>query len=299
MDTRHTVITAIDPLLDILHSRAIVAISAPLFTDEESFIGYYSAASENSTCAVMPVRDAHTLAETLYQPKTSVLRVHGLKRIWEALDIGTRDVNPDLISDTELMAYLLHPDARDKGLTLSALCAEYLGEEYPHRILDIRDQGYPAAFAAALAYDAELIGNLAERLAFVMTDDLRRLYRQIELPLMLILDEMRRVGIGVDGGKCVKERARAQAELVALADEITQGKTVNLASEEQVFQFLIEQGVRFASPWLYSTRKVSIQALEEVAHLYPVVRKVLEWRDLAQDMGFLNLAAGKTRVHPI
>jgi len=137
MDTRHTVITAIHPLLDILHSGAAVAMTAPLFTDGEAFIGYYSATSENSTCAVMPVRDAHALAGKLYQPKTSVLRVHGLKRIWEALDIGTRDVNPDLISDTELMAYLLNPDAGDKGLTLSALCAEHLGEEYPHRILDI------------------------------------------------------------------------------------------------------------------------------------------------------------------
>jgi DNA polymerase I len=53
--------------------------------------------------------------------------------------------------------------------------------------------------------------------------------------------------------------------------------------------------VRFA----YPIRKVTIAALEEVAHSYPVVQQLLEWRNLEQDKSFLNWAEGRTSVHPI
>jgi DNA polymerase I len=297
MNRNHTPLISVQPLLDILSSGVPFAVTAPLLMEDELLIGYFSA--DGSGCAVIPAADAHKCARMLYQPKTSAVRVHGLKRIWEALNIGTRDVNLDLIHDTKLMAYLLDPDAGDEGLTLSALAAQYLGEEYPHRILDIRDIGYPAAFHEALAYDAEVIWNLAEQLSSIMPDELRKLYRELELPLMIILDEMRRTGIGVDGYTAVKERARVKAEMSNLASAITQGREVDLSSEEQVFHFLIEQGVRFVSPFVHATRKVTIAALKEVAHSYPVVQQLLEWRNLAQDKSFLNWAEGRTSVHPI
>jgi DNA polymerase I len=292
--------STVQPLLDMLDAGAPIAVTAPLLLEDQFLFGYYSASTGNSgACAVIPATDALRLSRTLYEPQTSAIRVHGLKRIWEVLDIGTRDVNLGLVHDTKLMAYLLNPDAGDLRLTLSALAAEYLGEEYPHRILDMRDKGYPAAFYEVLAYDAELIWRLHEQLSQSVSKELWTLYRDTELPLMLILDEMRRVGIGVDGSTCIKERVRVQAKLAALAQIITQGQDVNLNSEEQVFQFLVEQGVRFASPFVHATRKVTISALEEIAHLYPVVQQLLEWRDLAQDKSFLNWAAGKSRVHPI
>ncbi len=296
MNLNRTQKNRVQPLLEMLSAGVAIAMSAPLELEGELLVGYCSA--ETSGCAVVPAADKLRLSRMLYQPKTSAVRVHGLKRVWEALDIGTRDVNLDLVHDTKLMAYLLDPDAADTGLTLSALAAQYLGEEYPHRILDIRDKGYPEAFYEVLSSDAELSWRLHEQLSESMSKELWALYRELELPLMLVLDEMRRVGIGVDGSTCMKERMRAQAEMSTLANAITQGQDLNLSSDEQVFHFLIEQGVRFASPFLYATRKVTKAALEEVAHLYPVVQQLLEWRDLEQDRRFLDTAAGRTRVHP-
>jgi DNA polymerase I-like protein with 3'-5' exonuclease and polymerase domains len=202
MNTKHPQTNTAQPLLDMLSSGVPVAVTAPLLLEDELLVGYYS--SETSGCAVIRAAEAYKVSRMLYQPKTSAVKVHGLKRIWEVLHIGTRDVDLDLIHDTKLMAYLLDPDAGDPGLTLSALAERYLKEEYPHRILDIRDKGYPEAFYATLAYDAELIWRLEEQLSESMSKDLWALYRELELPLMLILDEMRRTGIGVDGYKAIR-----------------------------------------------------------------------------------------------
>lgn len=194
MELKYTLPNTDKPLLDILSSGVRIAVTAPLLLDDQCFLGY-SPEIDSPGCLVLPANDAHKLIKSIYQPKINVTRVHGLKRIWEELNIGTRDVNLDLIRDTKLMAYLLDPDADDRELTLSALAAQYLGEEYPHRILEIRDKGYPEAFYEALAYDAELIWRLEEKLSESMSEDLQRLYRQLELPLMVILDEMRRTGM--------------------------------------------------------------------------------------------------------
>jgi DNA polymerase-1 len=292
MNPNHKQMNTVLPLLDMLSSGVPVAVTAPLLLEDELLVGYYSA--ENSGCAVIPAADAYTISRMLYQPKTSSIRIHGLKRIWEVLHIGTREVNLDLVHDTKLMAYLLDPDAGDEGLTLSALAAQYLEEEYPHRILDIRDNGYPDAFYATLAYDAEIIWRLHEQLFQSMSKDLLRLYRETELPLMPILDEMRRTGIGVDGYTAIKELSRVKAEMSAIENAIKQGREVDLKSEKQVLRFLGEQGVRF----VYPVRKITRSALEEIAHLHPVVQRLLEWRDLADDESVLDRAAGKTRVHP-
>jgi hypothetical protein len=118
------------PLLDILGAGIPVAVTAPLELEDELLVGYYSPEIENSGCAVVSAADAHRFSKLIYHQKLSAIRVHGLKRIWEALDIGARDVNLDLANDTKLMGYLLNPDACDRGLTLSALAGRYFAENF-------------------------------------------------------------------------------------------------------------------------------------------------------------------------
>jgi DNA polymerase I len=294
MNPKYTQTNSVQPLLDMLSAGVPVAVTAPLLLEDQFLVGYYSDSADSPDCAVVPAADAHRVSRMLYEPKTSAVRVHGLKRIWEVLHIGTRDVNLDLVHDTKLMAYLLDPDADDEGLTLSALAAQHPAKEYPHRILDIRDKGYPEAFYETLAYDAELIWRLHDRLLQSMTKNLLKLYRDTELPLMLILDEMHRNGIGMDGYTAMKELTRVQVEMSKLRSAITQGREVDLESDEEVVGFLAEQGVRFA----YPVRRLATRALEEVAHLYPVVQLLLGWLELRQDKRFLNRVVGKNRVYP-
>ncbi len=60
---------------------------------------------------------------------------------------------------------------------------------------------------------------------------------------MVVLYDMRRVGIGFDGFKCMEEMVHAEWSMAVLAQEITQGQGVDLTSHEQVYQFLVDRGV--------------------------------------------------------
>ena len=77
----------------------------------------------------------------------------------------------------------------------------------------------------------------------LMSSDLMKLYRNVELPLMLVLDDMRRVGIGFDGTACARLVAETQSSMARLAQEITGGATVDLTSQEEVYRFLTDQGI--------------------------------------------------------
>jgi DNA polymerase-1 len=79
---------------------------------------------------------------------------------------------------------------------------------------------------------------------------------------------------------------------------ITGGEKINLMSPSAVFHLLARSGVRFKSEFVYAIRMVTTPALEEIAHVYPVVQDILDWRGMVTDLAFLNKAAGHDRVHP-
>jgi len=117
--------------------------------------------------------------------------------------------------------------------------------------------------------------------------------------LMLVLDRMRRTGIGVDGIGCEREVHRLEREMALAAQDITGGADVDLSSADAVFGFLIGQGIRFTDTRLYRSRKFLRWAMEEIAYMHPIVQKILDWWDMGQDLGFLRQAAGKKRIHAI
>jgi DNA polymerase I-like protein with 3'-5' exonuclease and polymerase domains len=203
-----------------------------------------------------------------------------------------------MITDTKLMGYLLDPDLGEDGLTLSDLASLHGMSEYPHRVIDIRDKGYPEALCEGLAHDAEIIYELASKLYDQLSTKLRKLYHHLELPLMVLLNEMRLTGIGVDRVECAKQKEAIEQRLRDLEQEVTAGAQVNLNSDRETFRFLVAQGVRFADPFVYAKQRASSGDLEEIAHLYPVAEKILEWRSLSSDLAFLRRASTQDRVHP-
>ena len=116
---------------------------------------------------------------------------------------------------------------------------------------------------------------------------------------MVVLDNMRRVGIGVDGETCAREVKRIEKEMAVLAQEITGGEEIDLRSDRAVFRFLVRQGVQFQDQRVYQWGKVTNRALEEIAPLYPIVQKILSFRELGQDLGPLRQMAHRDRIHPV
>ena len=126
-----------------------------------------------------------------------------------------------------------------------------------------------------------------------MDRDLFNLYQRVELPLMHVLDSMRRVGIGIDGDRAHAELQQLRQELDSLTQRITEGVPVDLSSNQEVFRFLVQKGVRFNNPYVYTAQKVSTPVLEELALAYPGVQAILDWRQMHQDVAFLSMAAGQ------
>jgi DNA polymerase I len=301
---------SLNNLLEFIQSGKTVALTAPLVLDQQVFIGVADT-PENPSCLKFPLEE---FQKDLYCCTSASIAVHGLNRIWEYLDeLNLLPDNPPVIPhlhDTKLMAYLLDPDSarseksetsskEPEGLTLAYLAGRYLGENYPYKVADIYESGSPDLLADMLALDARVIFNLAQVLARRMPPHLMRLYRELELPFMVLLNDMRRVGIGFDGFRCMEEMNRTERSMAVLAQEITGGQSVDLTSHEQVYQLLVSRGVPLNLNPAYVRRKGIQKHLEQIAPAYSVVRQVLEWWDMGLELGFLRKWAGHTRMHPV
>ena len=197
----------------LAHNKEPIAVTAPLILKNIALIGLYTSVGD-SYCAELPTSELKQIGELLYQPKDYPIVVHGLKRIWEFLDLNTDELDLKLVTDTKLLAYLLDPDAGETdGLTLTHLAYQYLEEEYPHVAREAQDKGVLKALRESLRRDAQVIWSLGKELPQRMSKDLLSLYHHLELPLMLVLDRMRRVGIGVDGTTAQKERIRISKQI--------------------------------------------------------------------------------------
>jgi DNA polymerase I len=267
----------------------------------------------------MPINEFISICNSIYFQVNTPRIFHGLKRIWEFLD--DRGLHTDNgidnhldihnITDTKLQAYLLDPDSarpeaddndenlREERLTLAHLASRYLGEDYPYRHTDIHKDKSIEAFADILSHDALLIYRLAAELPSRMSKELYKLYQDLELPLLVVLDNMRRAGIGVDGETCAREVHRMEREMAVLAQEISGGEEVDLRSDREVFRFLVRQAVNFQDQRVYQWGKVTNRALEDIAPLYPIVQRILSFRELGQDVVPLRQMAHRDRIHPI
>ena len=291
---------SLSDLTELLSGVQAYSVTAPLALEHSALIGLYGPEFSSGLVCEVPFDQLPLAIEALYIPDGVPTYVHGLKRIWENYNTYKYlyVTKPDFLFDTRLMAYLLDPDAGEEdGLSLTHLCNKYLEEEYPYRIINIYDNAADLAFDDMLAYDACLIYRLGQVMPALMDTQLRRLYRDLELPFMAVLHEMRVDGIGVDGGAAQSQRDRTIADLTELDLEITGGAAVNLHSERELFHFLVANGVKFLDRGIYSRQRVDADGLEAMAASYPLVRKVLEWQALARDLSFLELASGKNRLH--
>jgi DNA polymerase I len=306
---------SLNNLVEFIQSGNMVALTAPLVIDHQVFIGI-AEAPENYHSVQIPLQEFLSVAKDLYNGTctSASIAVHGLKRVWEYLDeFNLPPDNPPVMRhlyDTKLLAYLLDPDSarsieseysskEPEQLTLAFLAHRYLGENYPYKVAEIYELGNPDLLADMLSFDARGIFQLAQEFSQRMPPRLMRLYRELELPFMVVLNDMRRVGIGFDGLKCAAEMKRTEKDMALLAQEITGGQAIDLTSHEQVYQLLVDRGVPLNLNPAYVRRKGIKKPLEQLAHAYPLVRQISEWWDMGLELGFLRKWAGHTRMHPV
>ena len=281
---------------DFVQLETPVAVTAPFIFHDRVIIGLYGLTVQHA-CVDVSLDEFELIKKFLYEPQRCRLAVHGISRIWRDLRLGDEHTRTDLILDTELMAYLLNSAGHRKDYSVSHLVHEYLSEDYPlwHKVL--ADNPYPESIRGMLAYDAHLIYDLAYGLLELIDHadpDLKFNYFYIQLPLGLMLLQMSRYGIGVDGAAAAVAYQDALNKSKALADEIAGGTEMNLWSERDVYELLREQKIWPAS----SKEAVTHGDLKRLAPKHHLAAQILEWRDRSIDLRFLHDAAGATRVHP-
>ena len=176
-------------------------------------------------------------------------------------------------TDTLLQAYLLEPERAQYELPQLAL--EYLGQEI----------SLSANAIEAAQQKADLTGQLATILdQRIETAELKKVYREIELPLVPILFEMEQTGFHVDNKVLRELSVEMQRELDRLTLEIYElaGETFNINSPNQlgeVFERLnFEVSKRTKTGKIQTNREV----LEELAETYELPKKIIEFREIAK-----------------
>jgi DNA polymerase-1 len=189
------------------------------------------------------------------------------------LQLFKRGIQPaGFTDDVSLYAFLL--DADPSGCALETMV---------ERRLDLRVG--PRADERAL-----YIYELGERLRpEIDRRGLRRLYEDIELPLTQVLARMEHTGIRVDAVELARLSALMDTEISRLSLEIhaLAGHEFNISSPQQLGRVLFEE-MGLPAPVRYGKGKTISTAadiLEALAPEYPIVRKVLDYRQLTKLKG--------------
>lgn len=200
--------------------------------------------------------------------------------------------------DTRVAAFMLHPGRSGYGVT--ALAQEFLGESEtaaePARAstgqmsLALEPDEDPEAVLLDSAREAERIHRLARALEPRLDEaGLRKLYDEVDGPLLPLLGRMERHGIRIDTdllGRMSAEMQNKLDELRGLIHELA-GKEFNVDSPKQLREVLFEEmglkpGRKTAKSKVAST---DAQTLEELAAEHEIASRLLEYRELAKLQG--------------
>jgi DNA polymerase I len=212
--------------------------------------------------------------------------VHDVKPLLEVgLAVGA---TPPAIEDTALAAYLLNP-AR-ATYKLDEVCMEAFGECPPTLPAAAPDGSRVVddALGTVLGERARWLGRYwAQAAAELDERGLRRIYDEIERPLVPVLAEMERDGIRVEPARLEAFAKELERNLDNLTREIHElaGEVFTIASPKQLAQILFE---KLKLPAIRRTKtgySTDADVLTELAIGHPLPGKVLEHRTLAKLKG--------------
>ncbi|MFM8579613.1 MAG: DNA polymerase I, partial [Planctomycetaceae bacterium] len=219
------------------------------------------------------------LRRVLASPKTEIVG-HDLK----AQIVALASVGIELDGggfDTLVADYLLESGDRDHSLATIArrLFPDAIGGD--GRVPELDRPRSAADAAAAVRAAARVAGPLAESLEHA---GLGPLFRDLEMPLLHLLSEMEREGIGIDIPLLERLSARYAERLAMLEKDIHSlaGRPFTIASPLQLRKILFDD---LALPVVKRTKtgpSTDVEVLEDLATLHPLPAKLIEHRQYAK-----------------
>lgn len=216
----------------------------------------------------------------------------------------------DRYFDASVAAYLLNPLKNDypyedlakdyAGLMIPSK-TDLLGKESPVKA----KQAKPEAFLKYICYMAYIPWKTRDRLLEELNNTgMQKLYDTIELPLVYTLSDMEKEGVHVDAEELKRYGGELAAQIEVLEKEIYEGagETFNINSPKQLGHILFE---KLEMPYGKKTKtgySTAADVLEKLAVEYPLVSKILEYRQLAKLKstyadGLANFIEEDGRIH--
>lgn len=216
----------------------------------------------------------------------------------------------DRYFDASVAAYLLNPLKNDypyedlakdyAGLMIPSK-TDLLGKESPVKAKQAKSE----AFLKYICYMAYIPWKTRDRLLEELNNTgMQTLYDTIELPLVYTLSDMEKEGVHVDAEELKRYGEELAAQIEVLEKEIYEGagETFNINSPKQLGHILFE---KLEMPYGKKTKtgySTAADVLEKLAVEYPLVSKILEYRQLAKLKstyadGLANFIEEDGRIH--
>lgn len=215
------------------------------------------------------------------------LVAHDIKESY--VQLMARCIWPEgVVFDTCLGAYLLNP--AEGAYDLQRVTLSYLNLELPDAAFEKEDAFSPLGgreeAVCLLARWTEAVKLVHDEIAKRLDEQpaLKKLYFDLELPLMTVLADMQHIGCKADPqllqefGEQLDERIESLTERI-YADA---GGTFNINSPKQLGEILFE---RLGLPVQKKTKSgysTSAEVLEAIVGYHPIVGEVLEYRQLTK-----------------
>lgn len=192
--------------------------------------------------------------------------------------------------DTMIAHYLIQPDMRQRGM--DALAQNYLGYS-PVKIEELigkkgKNQGNmrDVEFEKIKDYaaeDADITLQLRNKFEPMLAEtNTRKLFDEVEMPLVTVLAAMEREGVNVDKQVMAEFSASLQQDITTYEKEIYElaGKQFNLNSPKQLGDILfvdlkIDEKAKKTATKQFATGE---EVLSKLVNKHPIVQKILDYR---------------------
>jgi DNA polymerase-1 len=228
-----------------------------------------AASSTSGSAIIVPLSsEAGARLKAVLKDPTLPKSVHDYKAAMHALQTASIEL-AGVQHDSRLYSYLLDPTYSSHGLAEVAL-----------RRLNLKLSGN-------LAESADVTGRLAGSLAEeVGMCGLKKLYEDIDLPLVSVLARMEDAGVKIDREALSQMSSRLEREIDAKAKEIYEccGAEFNINSPRQLGDVLFNK-LNLPKPVKYGKGKTistAVDVLEGLAANHEAPRLVLEFRQLSK-----------------
>lgn len=237
-------------------------------------------------------------------PRVSMLNV---KEFLDELSLSEDDKS---IFDAALAAYLINP--LKSTYEYDDISRDYLGIMLPSKkeLLDKRKSIFEEGKLLPegeqiIGYEAYVACACIEPLRKKLTETgMLSLYEEIEIPTMVALHDMEVRGIHVDR-KALKEYGD---QLIGRIEELREliykeaGEEFNINSPKQIGVVLFEHMKLEGGKKTKTGYSTSVDVLEKIEHLYPIISYILEYRQLTKLKstyadGLANYIGDDERIH--